>query len=472
MDSVADRLNWKPNPGPQTKYFECPAFEMLYGGAAGGGKSESLLMDATRQVDKRRYRAVIFRRTFPELQTSLIDRAYKYFSNGIARPTDGGRVWVFPSGATLRFAHLEHDKDVHKYQSAEFDFVGFDELTSFTEFQYTYMISRVRGVDPTIKRKIRAGSNPGNVGHGWVKERFVDEKIPFNIYHTPEGLSRAFIPAKVYDNPILMQNDPEYIKRLMSLPEKERKALLEGDWDVFEGQFFNEWRKDIHVIKPFKIPFTWQRYRCLDWGSFAPMAIYWIALAPSGRGYVYREIYETGHRAETAAQKMLDRSKYMNDDAREVNERIEYTVCDPSIWTKDGSTGISIAETMINVNPDLVYLIKGNNDRLNGWNALHSWFKTDNKGIPYLRFFNTCVHAVRTIPSLVHDETHVEDVNTKGEDHAGDAIRYWAMSRPRPEEVEKEIKVPVTPDEKIWAKFGKGGFQKEEYIDETVGDLY
>ena len=230
---------WRPHAGAQEKFHRCNAFEVFYGGAAGGGKTDSLLMEAARQVDKRTYKGILFRRTYPELETSLIMRAFEWYPALGGRPTNGGKLWIFKSGATIRFGHLEHDKDVYKYQSAQFDFIGFDELTTFNEFQYTYLFSRCRGTDPSVKRYVRSASNPGNIGHVWVKARFVENKEVYKTYYykadngeqvettfdDPKALSRTFIPARVWDNPTLIANDPLYIERLKLLPENQQRKI-------------------------------------------------------------------------------------------------------------------------------------------------------------------------------------------------------------------------------------------------------
>lgn len=258
-DIPTDRIAWQPNPGPQTRFLSSPAFEVLYGGAAGGGKSAALLAGALRHVARPDYRAILFRRTFPELEKSLIDKSRNLYPRVFPQAyyNEQKKVWTFPSGALIYFGHLEHEQDVQQYQSAEFQYVGFDELTHFTRRQYRYMVSRCRS-SSGIPSRVRAATNPGGPGADWVIERFgpwlraddpdyddITAKPGEVLYFitngetdedevvsegTPHALARTFIPAKVQDNPHLMKNDPGYVARLMSLDPVTRKQLLDGNW--------------------------------------------------------------------------------------------------------------------------------------------------------------------------------------------------------------------------------------------------
>lgn len=237
--------DWTPNPGPQTKFMQSSVFELLYGGAAGGGKSEALVVEALRYVHRPGYSAILFRRTFPELQQSLIERSLELYPRleGVYRIQE--REWRFPAKSRIRFGHLS-DKNAHYlYQSAEFAYIAFDELTSFEEAQYLYMFSRARSV-AGIPVRMRAATNPGGVGHEWVKARFIDKLEPLKVRwfkridevdtpvsrDTPGAMSRQFISAMVRDTPQIMANDPLYLERLNSLPLVERERLLHGNWDI------------------------------------------------------------------------------------------------------------------------------------------------------------------------------------------------------------------------------------------------
>lgn len=422
---------WQPQAGPQIAFHKSNVFEVLYGGAAGGGKSDSLLIEGLRQAHKRHYRAIIFRRTFPELQ-ELIDRSLELFP--LVFPgavwNEQKKRWVFPSGAMYFFGVMDHENDKYRYQGKQYQYIAFDELTQFTETQYLYMYSRCRTKDGSIRCYIRSSSNPGGVGHGWVKARFVDHGPYIIITDEDTGLTRCFIPSRVYDNKVLMDNDPQYINRLRALPEDDRRALLEGDWDVYAGQFFREFRRDKHVVDPFTLDPKWKRFRSIDWGYNDPCAVYWHCIGPDGRIYTYRELYITQTTASEVAKKILD---------LEAGESIDYGVGSPDMWQKRGNDhvyGESIADTFVNQG---VFWTKADNDRLNGWQRMHEYLADAPDDFPYWQIFSTCINLVRTLPALVHDDHRVEDVSDKVEDHGPESCRYGLMSRPSPN-VEKPKK--------------------------------
>ncbi len=278
---------WRPQPR-QAEFMARPEDEALYGGAAGGGKSEALVMEALRQIHVPHYKALILRKTYPEL-TELIDKSLGYYPRIImgARYNATEHSWRFPSGARVVFGSLQHEKDKHKYQGKAYDFIAFDELTHFTAAEYSYLMSRNRANGAGTRCYMRATANPGGVGHGWVKDRFVTPAAPMTTVweattvRFPDGhsevrrRSRVFIPSRVFDNTALMTNDPSYLARLAALPTAERDALLYGDWDSFTGQVFAEWRNDpahygdrlwTHVVEPFTPPESWTYYRSFYWG--------------------------------------------------------------------------------------------------------------------------------------------------------------------------------------------------------------
>jgi hypothetical protein len=426
-------MEWKPNSKPQVAFFESNADEILYGGAAGGGKSECLLAEATRDMDKPLFRALLLRRTFPELKSTLIDLSHTWFKNK-AGWNGSDKTWTFNSGAKIRFGHLERDEDVYKYDSAEFDYIAFDELTSFNEFQYTYMRSRNRGKDPRIFKRMRAGSNPGKVGHAWVKRRF-PIKEPYKLIDVKEGnavVKVQFIPSLPTDNPDLMRNNPGYLNKLESLPEPYRSALLLGDWDINVGTFFEEFGAKHRLIDSPNLQSADGIFVSMDWGYNAPAAIHWHAIFKMdgfNRIITYRELYGSGKKA--------------SERAEQINEFKEPTIAkiaDPSAFNKlageDSVIAIMEGKGCRGWKP-------GNNDRLNGWMVMKEWLSTAPDGKPFWQIHESCQNLIRTIPEMVKSDNNPEDIDTDGEDHAVDGCRYFLMSQPRPRRVApKEIIVP------------------------------
>ncbi|RKJ79182.1 Terminase-like family protein [Butyricicoccus sp. 1XD8-22] len=440
---------WSPQP-KQTAFLRRPEYEALYGGAAGGGKSEALVMEAVRQVRIPHYRALILRKTYPEL-SELIGKSLCYYPRAFpeAKFNETKHRWTFPSGAAVEFGAMHRTADKLKYQGRAWDFIAFDELTHFTWEEYSYLFSRNRPNGPGTRVYIRASANPGGVGHGWVKERFITAAPPGQRVlselrvRQPDGKEqtvtrdRVFIPASVYDNKILLANDPNYIANLSLLPEAERRALLYGDWDSFSGQVFTEWRDDpahyadrrwSHVIEPFAVPQGWPVYRGFDWGYSRPFSVGWWAIDREGCMYRVRELYgctgepNTGVRW-TPGRLAREIREIERDDPNLAGRRI-LGVADPAIW--DGSGGESIADIMEKAG---VYFDKADHARISGKMQVHSRLAFGEDGRAMLYVFKTCRHFIRTMPALVYDQTRVEDVDTGGEDHIYDETRYVAMER-------------------------------------------
>ena len=256
----------------QEQFINSEAFETLFGRlrcSRSDGKSYGQLVDGLLYaLTYPKSKQIIFRTTFPELEKSIIRTSLEFYPRDVATYNSSKHTWTFRNGSIIDFSYIATEKDVYQYQSAEYDVIRFDELTHFTEFMYTYMISRCRGANPYPKR-IKSSTNPGGVGHEWVKERFINSGEPNKIHEiTLENNKKStvvFIPSLVQDNIFMMDSDPDYINRLELLPEKERKALLYGDWDIFDGQFFSEFRRDVHVCKPFVIPKDWRIFRTRDY---------------------------------------------------------------------------------------------------------------------------------------------------------------------------------------------------------------
>ena len=454
------KIVWKPQP-KQIDFMSRSEYEVLYGGAAGGGKSDAIVAEALRQVDNPNYRAIIFRKTYPQCRELIIksQRIYKA-AYPKAKYNGNEHVWQFPSGAKIYFGSMPNSLSYLNYQGLSFSYIAFDELTHFTQEEYEYLISRNRADGPGLRVYIRATANPGGIGHGWVKERFITASnpgVPYKVKQTvvdKAGIkheverSRVFIPSSVFDNQALMKNDPNYLANLALLPEAKRKALLYGDWDSYEGQVFTEWRDNpdgydthlwTHVINPFKIPKQWKRYRTFDYGYSKPFAVQWWAVDYDGRAYLYRQYYgctdtpNTGLKMEP--HEVARKIREIEDELEEGNQIIG--IADPAIWdTSRGKDGTII--TMFE--DERVFFEKGKNDRLSGKMQCHYRFKFDEDGKPMAYIFSNCRQFIRTIPNLVYDDKNVEDVNTNCEDHDYDAMRYFFMENPiAPKEDTKTI---------------------------------
>lgn len=422
---MKDKVLWAAQAGPQEKFCQRNEFELLYGGAAGGGKSDALLMEGLRQIDHPHYRAIYFRRTFPNLQ-KMIDRSWEIFPHHGGKWNGELKRWQFPSGAIYKFGHMKDESDKYNYQSDEYAYIAFDELTQFTETQYLYLHSRCRSPHAGMRCYIRAASNPGNIGHAWVKRRFIDPIPPYQtLIDEKTGLSRCFIPAKVYDNKILVDADPLYLKRLEGLPENDRRMLLEGDWDVFAGQAFAEIRRGVHVVKPFSLHPGWFKFASLDWGYSKPFSIGWWAVDADKRLVRYRELYGWNGSPDVGCKRSA-RDVAEEAFASGAAEGVKHMVADPACWHKLGHEGPSIAEAFENAG---FFMEKANNDRLLGKQTLHNRLDEKNdEGIPMILVFNTCNQWGRTLPELIVDEKRPEDVDTTQEDHPYDETRYAIMS--------------------------------------------
>ena len=440
---------WKPQPR-QLEFMRRPEYECFYGGAAGGGKSDALVAEALRQIDIPHYKGIIFRKTFPQARELILKskRMYPFIAPG-CRYHSQEHCWIFPSGARIYFGSMPNSDSYIDYQGLSFAFIAFDELTHFSEEEYRYLQTRNRADGPGVRVYIRATGNPGGLGHGWVKSRFITDMPPNTPKEYtasvagPDGKQievkrkKIFIPSSVFDNSELLNNDPNYLANLAMQPEALKKALLYGDWDTFSGQVFTEWRnnpdgyftrRNTHVIEPFKIPKQWRRYRAFDYGYSRPFAVQWWAVDNDGRAYLYRQLYGwNGTPNQGARWEPRKLAREISRIEREAGESGIIGVADPAIW--DESRGVD--GTLITMfEREGVYFEKGKNDRLSGKMQVHRRLAFDSEGYPMMYVFRSCEQFIRTIPNLVYDNINVEDIDTAMEDHDYDAMRYFFMMNP------------------------------------------
>jgi len=440
-DLVEDsEVVFQPNPGPQEEFLSAGERDVLYGGAAGGGKSFALLADPLRYCHNPNHRGLLLRRTLDEL-TELIDKSRQLYPKAFpgAKFRESKSTWHFPSGATIWFTYLDKDKDVTRFQGQAFNWIGIDEITQYpTPYVWDYLRSRLRSTDPELQQHLymRCTANPGGVGGWWVKKMYIDGTPenkaypafdldtgkPFVWPHNHEKAGqplfyRKFVPARLTDNPHLMA-DGQYESMLRSLPEVERKRLLEGDWDVAEGAAFPEFSRTKHVVEPYEMPTNWPRIRMADYGYAAPSCVLWGAIDWDNNIWIYRELYEKHLTAEQLADRILE--------AEQLDPVPHYTVLDSSCWNKTGF-GPSIAEVMMRSG---VRWTPSDRNRIQGKMEIHRRL-ADNPYTkePRLRFFSTCQHIIKQVAGIPLSKTNSEDVDTKAEDHAYDALRYGMMTR-------------------------------------------
>lgn len=443
---------WQPQPGPQSLAIAAQfAGELMFGGARGGGKSDYLLGDFLQDVGLGEiWRGIIFRRSYPELE-ELITRAKEIFLPLGANWKVSDKTFIFPSGATLKMRHVETESDCDKYQGHQYTWIGWDELTNWPNLKsYKKLKACLRSAHGVPNKRIRCSANPGGVGHHEVKAYFVDPapkgmELIRNVDEDGTETTRMFIPSRVYDNKKLMDNDPGYIARLRELGTPELvRAWLEGDWNVITGAYFPEFKTELHVIRPFKLPNHWTRFRSMDWGSSTPFAVLWHAVVsesyelpdgrflPSGAIVTYRELYGWNGTPNVGLRKNATWVAQQIAKA-ERGDNISYGVLDPSAFSN--SSGPSHGERMA---VEGVRFRKADNNRIGGWDMVRDRLcgvdgdidVNGGVGTPMWYVFDVCVHIIRTLPAMQHDLNDPEDCDTDGEDHAPDALRYGFMSRP------------------------------------------
>lgn len=436
------------NPSPRQEEFLKASDQykyLLYGGAKGGGKSHILRWALVRKLVKwakaghRNVRVGLFCEDYVSLKDRQITKIEKEFPRWLGtlgeNNIEGMSYRLAPQFGSGVIA-LRNLDDVSKYASSEFAIAAVDELTKNKREVFDQFRSIVRWPD-IEDTGIWGGTNPGEIGHLWVKKLWVDRTFD---KEDPPGEQFKFIKSLPTDNP---HNAQSYLDELKSLPERLRKAYYEGNWDVFAGQYFSEWDRNMHVVPPFPVPKTFKRFRAYDHGRENPATCAWYALDYDGRVWVYREFYAKGMNVDQIAAEIVRLSG---------DEQYEYSVADPAIFANIGFTdkfgGQTIAETFARYG---IIFLPASNRRVDGWNLMHQylyWSPTrldaeQNIIPPKIIYFNTCYDSIRTIPALVHDDIRPEDINSKGEDHAADRDRYLLMSLH-----ERSTQKPLTEVEK------------------------
>ena len=434
-----------PNPGPQTDFLAASEREVLFGGAAGGGKSYSLLADPMRYFSNSAFSGLILRRTNDELR-QLVSESQELYPKAYpgSKWQEKKSQWTFPSGARLWMTYLERPEDVMRYQGQAFCWIGWDELTQHpTSYSYLYMLSRLRTTDPALPLCVRATTNPGSSGHAWVKKMFIDpapagkafdatdidtgQVLRYPDRHEKAGqalFQRRFIPSKLSDNPYLAK-DGQYEANLLSLPENQRRQLLDGDWAVADGAAFSEFKQSVHVVDPFDIPDNWVRFRSADYGYSSYSAVHWYAIDPAYETLiVYRELYVSKHTGKDLGKAVLD---------AEQGDSIKFGILDSSCWHQRGQLGPSIAEEMIMMGCKWRPSDRTAGARVAGKNQLHQRLKVDeDTEQPGIVFFNTCRQIIADLPVIPSCPKGTDDIDQRyASDHTYDSIRYGVMSRPR-----------------------------------------
>lgn len=426
-ESHVDPLIWQPFPGPQTRALSIAIYEILYGGARGGAKTDAgivfMMLPAVGPKSFSRYAGLVLRKNHTDL-CDWIARANRFYTayGAIKVGTD----FYFPNGAVIRTGHLKDADAYEKYQGHEYQRILIEELTQIPdELRYLMILGSCRSTIPGLDPSIFVTANPGGPGHAWVKKRFVDigphgvaQYLPIS---SEPGVGdggknwRIYIPAKITDNPVLMR-DENYLAFLNGLPEKIRKAWLDGDWDILAGQYFSEFDRNIHVIEPFKIPKHWRIESGLDWGySPDPWACVWIAIDEYGDIVVFREAEGNQMIPSEAEKRILELS-----DGRPPKD----TIADPSMWSK--KDGDSTAEKF-----EKLVLTKADNTRVQGWMRIHEYLRVGPRGYPRIRFFNNCTKIINCLTSMIHSQKDSEDAQDDAKiDHLPDALRYVLMARP------------------------------------------
>lgn len=440
----------KPNP-KQEAFLEAKEKYVCFGGARGGGKSWAVRVKAIQLA--LRYpgiRLLILRSTYPELMSNHIRPLRGMIPEKVASYNGAEKTLRFYNGSLILFGHCGGEGDLERYQGNEFEGIFIDEATNHTEEVFQKLTACLRSTSG-YPVAMYLTCNPGGKGHGWVKRLFIDRK--FREGEKPEQY--RFIQSLLTDNLALMKAQPDYIDSLRALPDKLREAWLHGNWNLFEGQFFEELRLEktegdrfTHVIAPFQPPRSWKRLRSYDWGYSRPFSCAWWAVDHEGRLYRILELYGcTKHPNEgvkwTTEEQFAKIARIEREHPYLAGHHIE-GVADPSIWSSNG--GVSTAEVAAR---HQVYFRPGDNKRIPGWMQVHYRLRFDEEGLPMLYVFENCKAFLRTMPLLCYDPNTPEDLDTSGEDHVADEVRYMCMLNPM-NPPPKERKYPAEMESPFW----------------------
>lgn len=426
----------------QKLFFKARRRFVAYGGARGGGKTWAVRIKA--MLLACRYAGIkilIVRRSFQELRDNHI-LPLQMELRDLARWKEQEKRFIFPNGSYIRFGYCSAERDVLQYQGQEYDIIFIDEATQLTEFQFQTFKGCLRGANDFPKRMYLT-CNPGGVGHAWVKRLFIDRQ--YVAGERPEDYE--FIQAKVTDNPVLMKKDPEYINMLRSLPYELREAWLNGSWDIFAGQYFSEWNRDVHVVEPFAIPAWWRRYITMDYG-LDMLAAYLIVVDNHDMAYVVQEVYK-GRDLGEGAKGLIVSEAAAEVKALAGNGDIAAYLAPPDLWNARQETGKSVADIFAESG---IYLTQTSNDRIDGWMAMHERLHVfeDEQGVQVakLRIFPQCINLIRTLPQLRYDDKRINDVATEPHEltHGPDAIRGWCVYWTR------RASAPAAPPRSDWTK--------------------
>lgn len=409
----------------QKRFLTSTARYTAYGGARGGGKSWAVRVKAIAgALQYPGIHILVMRRTYPELESTIIMPMLELLRSTSQNETPAGdrlfsyhstmRIIFFANGSTVKFGHLQSANSIGEYQGQEYDWIFMDEATHFTQWEFRTLAATLRGVNQ-IPKRMYLTCNPGGVGHQWVKRLFVSRE--FEGQEKPDDY--LFIPATVEDNTALMEHSPEYLQMLDLLPEDIRAAHRYGDWDALAGQYFPEFRRELHVVPSFSIPQHWPKYRCFDYG-LDMCACYWFTVDQDNRVWVYREYCESGKIVSQAAQAMITLTP--------PDETVQYTVAPPDMWSTQKDSGRTMAEIF---ESNGVGLVKSSNARVQGWLVLKEFLKLRPDGKPGLLITEDCPRLIRDLSSLQRDDKNPSDAATQPHDitHAPDALRYGMVYR-------------------------------------------